>query len=60
VQLDPAKKPAVVGRALAAVATLGLSVAATGKADTARDACAIVPASPAKRGAQASTASVRP
>ena len=48
VQLDPAKKPAVVGRALAALATLGLSAAASAHEDSKVDPCAIVPATAAK------------
>ena len=62
VNLDPAKKPAVVGRAIAALATLGLSVAATAKSDGSRgDPCAIVPAakSAPKHEPQMSMASVR-
>ena len=44
VQIDPAKKPAVVGRAIAALATLGLSAAATAHEGDKGDPCAIVPA----------------
>ena len=42
VQIDPAKKPAVVGRAIAALATLGISVAASAHDDDKGDPCAIV------------------
>ena len=42
-QIDPAKKPAVVGRAIAALATLGLSAAATAHEGDKGDPCAIVP-----------------
>jgi hypothetical protein len=44
VQLDPGKKPAVVGRAIAALATLGLSAAASAHEGDKVDPCAIVPA----------------
>jgi hypothetical protein len=68
VQLDPAKKSAVVGRAIAALATLGVSVAASAHDGDRSDPCAIVPAaakSPlrgqnkAKKDDQVSVASAR-
>jgi len=69
VQIDPAKKPAVVGRAIAALATLGLSAAATAHEGDKGDPCAIVPAAAkakpgegqvtAKQGGKVSMAGVR-
>jgi hypothetical protein len=41
VQLDPAKKPAIVARAAAAIATLGISVATSGSHPAKADACAL-------------------
>ena len=43
VQMDPAKKPAIVGRAIAAIATLGLSAAAAANDGDRSDPCAVVP-----------------
>jgi hypothetical protein len=61
VQLDPAKKPAAIGRAIAAIATLGLTAAASASDGGKGDPCAIVPSAPApgKRAPQTSMASAR-
>jgi hypothetical protein len=61
VQLDPAKKPAAIGRAIAAIATLGLTAAASASDGGKGDPCAIAPSAPApgKRAPQTSMASAR-